>query len=88
MPKAKPNVQESPEYQLTSMLLTEFQATWKRLYEEHGKADPVLFSRMSVVAFSQLGAIMAVDVGMSLQQFTAVCKAQHEIAYRNAPKFG
>jgi hypothetical protein len=87
MPPVKSNGQESPEYQLTSILLTELQETWKRLYAEHGK-DPMLFSRMSVVAFSQLAAVMAVDVEMNLQQFTAVCKAQHEIAYKQAPKFG
>lgn len=77
----------SPEYQLTAKLLEAFRDTWVSKNGE-GLADPVTFSRMSVVALSQLAAIVGVDVGMTLDQFTAICRANFQQAYEKAPKFG
>jgi hypothetical protein len=76
----------SPEYQLASKLMEAFQETWKAMYAE-GLADPMTFSRMSVVALTQLAAIVGVDVGMSTDQFIAINKANFEEAFRKAPKF-
>lgn len=90
MPKIKPqttNGEQSADYQLTMKMLNEFRQTWQKLYME-AEVDPMVFSRLSVVALSQLTAIVAVDVGMTLEQFSNVCRAQHEEAYRRAPKFG
>lgn len=82
--KASPEV--SPDYELTAKLLKEFQATWNEQYKEAG-VDPVLFSRLSIVALSQLAAVVAVDVGMNIDQFMAVCRALHVKAFDAAPKF-
>lgn len=91
MPKINGHKAATPintvEYELTAKLLKAFQLAWKNEYAEAG-ADPVLFSRLSVIALTQLSAIVAVDIGMPLEKFVAVCGAQHEHAYAQAPKFG
>ncbi len=78
---------QSPEYLLTMKLLNAFNDTWKEQARQAG-VDPVLYSRLSMVALSQLAAQLAVDVGMKPEQFAAVCQAQFTQAYQRAPKFG
>lgn len=76
-----------PHYQLTLELLSAFQQTWKAEYAKN-KADPMTFSRLSMVALAQLAATVGVDVGMTLEQFNQVCAASFTEAYNRAPKFG
>ena len=83
--KAQP--EQSKEYELAAQLLGDFRDLWVDKFKRAG-ADSVLFSRMSVVALTQLSAIIAVDVGMSLEQFVNVCAAQFSEAYKKAPRFG
>lgn len=78
--------QEDPHYQLTLTLLNEFKNKFAELANKR-LADPVVFSRMSTVALSQLAAIIAVDVGMKQDQFTAVCRSNFEEAFKRAPRF-
>lgn len=52
------------------------------------RVDPVLLSRMTVVAMAGYSAMLAVDVGMPPENFTAVCGASYKQAYDKAPKFG
>lgn len=77
---------ETPEYQLAAKMLIAFRDTWNEQLKVSG-ADPVMFSRLSVVALSQLSAIVAVDVGMQHDQFTNVCRANFDEAFKNAPRF-
>jgi len=84
--KQPPVAEVSPEYQLTLRLLTAFQAKWNEEFKAAG-VDAMMFSRMSVVALTQLSAMVAVDVGMQPRQFVAVCEAQFNSAHERAPKF-
>jgi len=88
MPPVKPPpAVNDPHYQLTAELLSAFQQTWKAEYAK-GKADPMTFSRLSMVALAQLAATVGVDVGMTSEQFVQVCTAVFAEAYKQAPKFG
>lgn len=89
MPRSnKPTKPElTPEYLMTIKLVDEFRKTWASQFKISGM-DPMLFSRLSLVALTQFSAITAVDIGMQTEQFLAVCKANFENAYANAPKFG
>jgi hypothetical protein len=52
------------------------------------KADPIRYSRISIVSFSQIAAVTAVDVGLTEEQFLATCKANYQGAVKRAPRFG
>lgn len=82
-----PETEQSPDYQLTARLLHAFNETWKAEARQAG-VDPVLYSRLSMIALNQLAATLAVDLGMKPEQYTAVCQAQFSQAYQRAPKFG
>lgn len=75
------------DYQLHIRLLTAFKTVWVEQAKQAG-VDPMVYSRMSMIALSQLAAVVAVDVGMTPKQFVAVCEAQFEEAHKRAPKFG
>ena len=79
--------QKDPRYELTLLLLNEFKAKFAEL-AARDLADPVVFSRMSTVALTQLGAVVAVDVGMNQEQFVAVCRSNFDEAFKRAPRFG
>jgi hypothetical protein len=84
---ARPPQQEmTPDYLLTTKILNAYKDAWAIQLKESG-ADPMLYARLSVVAMSQWLAIVGVDIGMSQEQFLAVCKANFETAYQKAPKF-
>lgn len=82
-----PKVEENPEYILTKKLISEFMKAWHEQMADSG-IDQVRYSQLSVVALTQVAAVVGVDVGMSSAQFLAVSKANFEKAYENAPKFG
>lgn len=82
-----PEPAPTPEYLLTVKLLNEFRQLWADQLKESGVSS-VLFSRLSLVALTQVAAIVAVDVGMTPEQFLAVCRANFNEAYSKAPKFG
>ncbi len=88
MPKVKaPEPEQSPDYLLTQKLINEFRQFWVDKMKEEGGSQ-VRFSRLSVLALTQVASIVAVDVGMNHDQFTAVCLANFKEAYKRAPKFG
>lgn len=90
MPKKQLNgskpAEPSTEYKLVHEMLTEFRDVWVKQCQG-ATIDPMIFSRLSVVALTQLSAIVAVDVGMQPDQFTNICSAQFTEAYRKAPRF-
>lgn len=75
------------EQKLANDLLTAFRNTWVNEFKKAGGSQ-VTFARISVVALSQLAAMVGVDVGMNTEQFTNVCKANFDEAHKRAPKFG
>ncbi len=83
LPEAKP----TPEYLLTVKLLNEFRQLWVDQMKESG-VSAVLYSRLSLVALTQMAAIVGVDIGMTPEQFINVCRANFNEAYSKAPKFG
>jgi hypothetical protein len=89
MPKVEqvPKVNLTPQQELAIKLFEEFKATFVKLATS-SKDDPMLFSRMTVVALSQLAAVVAVDIGMQTDQFVNVCRCNFEEAFKAAPKFG
>lgn len=88
MPKVEMQKAEvHPDYLLTQKLIGEFRQFWIEKLRESGAAN-VKFTRLSVVALTQVAAILAVDAGMQPEQFTAVCMANFKEAYARAPKFG
>jgi hypothetical protein len=52
------------------------------------KTDEVKFSRVSIVTFSQIAAVTAVDVGLTEEQFLATCKANYVEATKRAVRWG
>lgn len=90
MPKTtnKPSEPEpTPEFLLTVKLLSEFRQLWVDQFKESG-VSAVLFSRLSIVAMTQIAAIVGVDVNMTQEQFMAVCRANFDEAFKKAPRFG
>ncbi len=53
--------------------------------------DPVVaqekFTRISIVSFTQIAAVCAVDVGMTEEHFLATCKANFEQAFKSVPRW-
>jgi hypothetical protein len=84
---AEPAPVQTADYLLTVKLLNEFRHTWTEQFKEAG-VSATLFSRLSLVAMTQVAAIVGVDVGMTQEQFLAVCRANFNEAYSKAPKFG
>lgn len=82
-----PEPELTSEYLLTVKLVSEFRQAWIDQFKAAGVSQ-VLFSRLSLVAMTQVAAITGVDIGMNEQQFLAVCRANFQQAYANAPKFG
>lgn len=87
MPRGVPKPASNPDYEAALKLLAAFRETWAKQHAEAG-LDALKYSRLSVVALTQLSAIVAVDVGMNAQQFENVCRAQFKAAYEQAPRFG
>lgn len=90
MPKiAKTEVKQetTPEYKIMVDMLTGFQREWNAQFNAKKDIDAVKFSKLSVVALTQLSAIIGVDVGMMEEQYTNVCRAQFIEAHKRAPKF-
>lgn len=77
----------NPDYQATLAILSAYRALWARQCGEMGM-DPVKFSRLSLVALTQLASIVGVDIGMQEAQFLAICQANFKLSHSKAPKFG
>lgn len=93
MPKAingnpqKPTPEQEADYALSVKMLNDIRNFW--MEQATGSTlDQVRLYRLGVVAFSQWAAILGVDVGMTVEQFTNVCRANFQQAYDKAPKFG
>ena len=69
------------------LLVASLWSTWK---DARGASDldPVKYSRLSVVSLTQVAAMTAVDLGMPIEQFTEVCRANFLEAMARAPRFG
>lgn len=81
-----PKPAQSPEYTLTMKLVAEFRQTWVDQMREAG-VPQVQYSRLSIVALSQVASIAAVDIGMTSKQFADLCVANFNEAHKRAPKF-
>lgn len=90
MPKVKKpepsKTEQSPEYILTMKLIAEFKQAWVDQMREAGVSQ-VLYSRLSVVALAQVASVVAVDIGMTAQQFGDLCVANYTQAHARAPRF-
>jgi hypothetical protein len=75
-----------PHYQLMVQLLAEYRDKFIELSKKD-LADHMTFSRLNIVAMTQFGAMLAVDVGMSDDQFLNVCRSNFEEAFKRAPRF-
>ena len=70
-------------------LMTDLLRLWmdrRELAKQIG-VGPVKFSRVSIVSLSQLAAVIAVDVGLTEEQFLATCKANFAEAAKRAPRW-
>lgn len=88
MPKANgpTPIASDEDYQIMLKTLEAMQAFWIQQVKESG-IDEVKFSRLGLVAVTQWASIVAVDIGMSLEQFGAVCQANYKTSYAKAPRF-
>jgi len=93
MPKAinaqppAPSSEQKTDYALGVKMLKDIRAFWAEQTTDT-TVDQVRLYRLGVITFSQWAAILGVDIGMTTEQFTNVCRANFEQAYANAPKFG
>lgn len=88
MPKIVNGHDSNPDYALASKMLADIKAFWAAQQAELVGEDPMRVSRLATVAFSQWAAMLAVDVGMQSYQFSAVCQANFDEAFKQAPRFG
>lgn len=87
MPKIQPKQEPaSADLTLTNKLIADFRQLWVDQLREAG-IPQVHYSRLSLVALTQVAAVVAVDVGMHPEQFTAMCLANFNEARKRAPKF-
>ena len=83
----KPTTEQETDYALSVKMLGDIRDFWME-QAASSKLDQVKLYRLGVVAFSQWASILGVDVGMNVEQFTNVCRANFQAAYDKAPKFG
>jgi hypothetical protein len=83
-----PTPEQQADYALGIKMLNEIREFWMGQQAADPTLDQVKLYRIGVVAFSQWASILGVDVGMTVEQFTNVCRANFETAYDRAPKFG
>ena len=76
------------EYQLAQTLLKSLTDWYIAQLETHKAMDRLLVTRLTILALSQYGATLGVDVGMTADQFTKINEANFKEAYDRAPKFG
>lgn len=88
MPKANgpTPIASDEDYQIMLKTLEAMRAFWIQQVRESG-IDEVKFSRLGLVAITQWASIVAVDLGMSHEQFSAVCQANYKTSYAKAPRF-
>lgn len=83
----KPTTEQETDYALSMKMLSDIRSFWLE-QATYSTIDQVRLYRLGVVAFSQWASILGVDVGMNVEQFTNVCRANFQAAYEKAPKFG
>jgi hypothetical protein len=76
----------SEEYQLNQKIIDAIREAWGRALEDSG-ADPVMYSRISVLALLQIAAVVAVDCTMQKPNFVALCDHLFDEAFTKAPRF-
>lgn len=69
-------------------LLDDAWLLWKKHRDAHKPIGAKVFSRLSIVTFTQIAAVTAVDVGMTEEQFLKTCEANYRGAVQRAPKWG
>jgi len=76
-------------FQVHKALLAEGWMLWKRHRTlNEPPVGPVAFSRLSIVTFSQMAAVTAVDVGLTEEQFLETCRANYKEASAKAERWG
>lgn len=78
--------QVNPHQQLAKEILEQFRLSFMTMVNEK-KAEPILLSRLSVVALTQLAAVIAIDVGMQSDQFINISRCNFDEALKRAPRF-
>lgn len=87
MPRIQPKQEPvNPDLSLTNRLIAEYRQLWVDQLREAG-VPQMHFSRLSLVALTQVAAVVAVDVGMQPEQFIAMCLANFSEAHKRAPRF-
>lgn len=81
------------EVKIPPELMVEYQRLYTGIWKwwegmHQPEVDPVIHTKATVIALTQFIAVLAVDVGMTSEQFLKVCEAQWIAAYSKAPKFG
>ncbi len=93
MPKAinghsqKPTTEQEVDYALSVKMLGDIRDFWME-QATSSTIDQAKLYRLGVIAFSQWASILGVDIGMNVEQFTNVCRANFQAAYDKSPKFG
>ena len=79
-------------FDLHKKLCGDIWATWGTHRDKAREViDPVVaqekFTRVSIVSFTQIAAVCAVDVGLTEEQFLETCKANFQQAFKAAPRW-
>lgn len=82
-----PTPEQEADYALSMKMLQDIRVFWAE-QSAIKTVDEVKFYRLGVVALTQWASILGVDIGMTTEQFTNVCRANFEHAYAKSPKFG
>ena len=74
--------------EITKSMINSLAEWYKAEIELKKDMDPATLVRLMVVAMTRYAAILAIDVGMTPEQFEAVSRANFKDAFDQAPKFG
>lgn len=85
----KPKALPEELFQVHKALLDDGWLLWKKHRAlNEPPVGPVAFSRLSIVTFSQMAAVTAVDVGLTEEQFLETCRANYKEASAKAVRWG
>lgn len=83
MPKAQKN-----DVELANLLFEEYKGLWKsQMLSATQEIDHIKFSQLSLFALTQWAAVIAVDVGLPVEKYLALCHEAFNTANKNAPRF-
>ena len=69
-------------------LMTSLWKLWADHQQINVMVEPTIYSRITILSFTQMAAMTAIDVAMPEEQFVDICLDNYREALRRAPRYG